>query len=73
MSLHILPGVLPMRLSRSFGRLAAKLVSGADNEVGWGMKDVPHQVFDLVPGERCSPCPASQTFHRNNSSGSRCS
>ncbi len=32
--------------------LAAKALSGYDNVVLWGMKDVPHIAFDLVAGER---------------------
>ncbi|TIU20113.1 MAG: hypothetical protein E5W49_13400, partial [Mesorhizobium sp.] len=30
----------------------AKILSGHDNVVIWGMKDVPHTAFDLVPGRR---------------------
>ncbi|RWJ59271.1 MAG: hypothetical protein EOR33_31480 [Mesorhizobium sp.] len=35
-----------------FDWLAAKILSGHDNVVIWGMKDVPHTAFDLVPGRR---------------------
>lgn len=35
-----------------FNWLAAKSLSGVDSVVIWGMKDVPHTAFDLVPGER---------------------
>ncbi|WKA26325.1 NAD/NADP octopine/nopaline dehydrogenase family protein [Bradyrhizobium roseum] len=35
-----------------FDWLAAKSLSGADNAVIWGMKDVPHTAFELIPGER---------------------
>lgn len=35
-----------------FDWLAAKVLSGHDNVVIWGMKDVPHTAFDLVPGRR---------------------
>jgi opine dehydrogenase len=35
-----------------FDWLAANVLSGADNVVIWGMKDVPHTAFDLVRGER---------------------
>ena len=37
--------------SCGFDWLAAKSFSGADNVVIWGMKDVPHTAFELVPGE----------------------
>jgi len=35
-----------------FNWLAARSLSGGDNVVIWGMKDVPHTAFDLIPGER---------------------
>ncbi|RWK73128.1 NAD/NADP octopine/nopaline dehydrogenase family protein [Mesorhizobium sp.] len=35
-----------------FDWLVAKTLSGHDNVVIWGMKDVPHTAFDLVPGRR---------------------
>ncbi|ACP21819.1 hypothetical protein NGR_b03550 (plasmid) [Sinorhizobium fredii NGR234] len=35
-----------------FDWLAAGALEGRDNVVVWGMKDVPHTAFDLVPGQR---------------------
>lgn len=35
-----------------FDWLAAQTLSGHDNVVIWGMKDVPHIAFDLIAGER---------------------
>ncbi|WP_315766473.1 NAD/NADP octopine/nopaline dehydrogenase family protein [Bradyrhizobium sp. SZCCHNS2005] len=35
-----------------FNWLAAKILLEIDNVVIWGMKDVPHTAFELVPGER---------------------
>ena len=35
-----------------FDWLAAKALSGRDNAVIWGMKDVPHIAYDLVAGRR---------------------
>lgn len=35
-----------------FDWLAAEVLTGHDNVVIWGMKDVPHTAFDLAPG-RC--------------------
>lgn len=36
--------------SCGFDWLAAQVLAGHDNVVIWGMKDVPHTAFDLVPG-----------------------
>jgi hypothetical protein len=58
-----------------FNWLAAKSLSGADNVVIWGMKDVPHTAFDLVPGERVRMGGAkAQLFaalHRRETTASR--
>ncbi|MCG5478925.1 NAD/NADP octopine/nopaline dehydrogenase family protein [Sinorhizobium alkalisoli] len=35
-----------------FDWLAAKALSGRENAVIWGMKDVPHIAFDLIAGQR---------------------
>jgi hypothetical protein len=58
-----------------FNWLAAKALSGTDNVVIWGMKDVPHTAFDLIPGERVRMGGAkAQLFaalHRRETAASR--
>lgn len=58
-----------------FNWLAAKSLWGTDNVVIWGMKDVPHTAFDLVPGERVRMGGAkAQLFaalHRRETAASR--
>ena len=58
-----------------FDWLAAKALSGVDNVVIWGLKDVPHTAFDLAPGERVRMGGAkAQLFaalHRRETAASR--
>jgi opine dehydrogenase len=58
-----------------FNWLAAKTLSGTDNVVIWGLKDVPHTAFDLIPGERVRMGGAkAQLFaalHRRETAASR--